>query len=289
MSITLAKAINRLGFLIKEPTGSITAYSTGTVTVSASVTVTGSGTTWLTDIKAGDTFHISAGKYYSVLSIESNTSLTLVEAYAGTAGSGLSYTIKDGRRPDAMKVDDLNNAQRQIVNKIHSYDENYFATTGTISYQSGTELYAFPTTNGVIRKVLLVRRTDTTNEKVLTPITFQKRDKYLLTTTSINTSYLKEVYYLLGNYIGIVPIPTTTATSNVTIHYVPEATDFTTDSSTSVLSDDWYDLLCYTAAIKGTDDLQIHAEQQRLWNEMLTTISDRQVQEPRYVHNMDED
>lgn len=84
MSISLNWALNRYRQIIKEPFYSLPSYSTGTVTVvNGSATVTGASTLWAANAKAGDTFNIAGGKYYHVLSITSDTILTLTETYAG--------------------------------------------------------------------------------------------------------------------------------------------------------------------------------------------------------------
>ncbi len=70
-------------------------YSTGTISVTnASATVTGTGTVWTTALHASKRIEIS-GVSYTVLSVESNTSLTLSAVYAGDADDELSYNITD--------------------------------------------------------------------------------------------------------------------------------------------------------------------------------------------------
>jgi hypothetical protein len=65
---------------------------TGTITATQnSATVTGSGTTFLDQLNVGDRITIASVEYI-IKSIESNTSLTLTAAYAGTTASGLSIT-----------------------------------------------------------------------------------------------------------------------------------------------------------------------------------------------------
>lgn len=76
-------------------------YATGTVTVTyGSATVTGSATTFVGNVEAGDEFGVGAllnsstafpTRWYTVLSVDSNTQLTLSSTYAGSSGSGLSY------------------------------------------------------------------------------------------------------------------------------------------------------------------------------------------------------
>lgn len=284
MSTTLNWGLNRLRQVIREPFSALSTYSAGTVSVTlGSASVTGSGTSWLTNVKPGETFFIAAGQYYHILSVESDTALTLTANYAGTTGSGKSYTVTGGRNTNATLVDELNSAHRLLANEIESLDLNYLAVTGTISYVANTELYALPTTNGVCRQILLVKRTDLSNEKEIYPIVFQERHKYLLESTGIEATDIHEYYYPLGVQIGIVPIPTTAHTNNITVHYLPEATDLTIGTSTIILSDDFRELWVYQAAIGLTDDPAVMGKYQQLHGIMLTTLGPRQLQEGRRV------
>lgn len=71
-----------------------TVYTTGTVSVTnGSAIVTGSGTAWTTSISAGQTFFLPGGTRYTVLSVNSNTQLTLTANYSGTTESGKAYYV----------------------------------------------------------------------------------------------------------------------------------------------------------------------------------------------------
>lgn len=76
------------------------AYRTGTVAVtSGSRTVTGSGTLWAVTVSPGDEFTICdanalpTGGRYEVDTVNSNTSITLVQNYQGSTASGLAYAV----------------------------------------------------------------------------------------------------------------------------------------------------------------------------------------------------
>lgn len=69
-------------------------YKTGTVDVTnASTSVTGSGTLWLVETAAGDMFTRDGATWYEVAAVNSNTSLTLGQPYAGATATGASYAI----------------------------------------------------------------------------------------------------------------------------------------------------------------------------------------------------
>lgn len=72
------------------------AYTTGTISVTnGSATVTGSGTSWSTTTNAevGEYIQLPDLKWYRIVSIASNTSLTIEVSYYGSTASGQSYTI----------------------------------------------------------------------------------------------------------------------------------------------------------------------------------------------------
>ncbi len=84
--------------------GTAASYSTGTLAAaSGSATLTGSGTSWAAANRGrGDVITIpcpnpptcTGGAHYTVLSVDSNTGITLTSAFTGTSGSGLSYLIR---------------------------------------------------------------------------------------------------------------------------------------------------------------------------------------------------
>lgn len=80
-----------------------TTYNTGTATVNATATaVTGQGTTWLTSgLQAGD-FFWAAGFSVRILSVNSNTSLTLAFPWPGVTRTADTYEVRF--TPEATRV-----------------------------------------------------------------------------------------------------------------------------------------------------------------------------------------
>lgn len=112
-------------------------YETGTVTVNnGSAIVTGAGTTWSTNLKAGDEIAIGAtgivnplyatdGGWYVILSVDSNTQLTLTTNYTGTNHAGFAYTgrkLFTGTFKDRWHTDVFYNAPGPV--------DLWFATNG---------------------------------------------------------------------------------------------------------------------------------------------------------------
>jgi hypothetical protein len=97
----------------------MTWYKTGTISVTnGSPTVTGSGTAWLTNVAAGECLPGPDGELYEVLSVESNTSLTLAANYAGSTLTGQSYRII----PSQGYVRDLANQVAALINSYSGFD-----------------------------------------------------------------------------------------------------------------------------------------------------------------------
>lgn len=70
-------------------------YRTGTVSVeNGSTTVTGTLTAWLMAAKVGDAFRGPDSARYEITAVNSNTSLAIFPAYAGSTASGQAYAIE---------------------------------------------------------------------------------------------------------------------------------------------------------------------------------------------------
>lgn len=70
-------------------------YSTGTVTLTqGSTAVIGVGTNWVNaGLKVGDIFTIDRVTLYMIASVNSNTSITLAQAYTGASGNVMNYYV----------------------------------------------------------------------------------------------------------------------------------------------------------------------------------------------------
>ncbi len=88
-------------------------YRTGTATFGATATVTGQGTAWLTNVEPGDQIYNRIGQMAVVLSVDSNTQITLVAPFAGTAQTAQAYSIY--RVPDSVR---LENFSQRMINML---------------------------------------------------------------------------------------------------------------------------------------------------------------------------
>lgn len=88
--------VDKSGFIQKYRGSTNSNYTTGTISVTnGSATVTGSGTSWNTSTNAvaGEYIKLPDGKWYRILSIASDTSLTIETSYQGSTQSGQNYTV----------------------------------------------------------------------------------------------------------------------------------------------------------------------------------------------------
>ena len=73
-------------------------YDTGTIAVANGArTVTGTGTQWVGAVNPGDAIHTPDERQYQVVSVDSNTQLTLSRDYLGASVSGADYEIQPTR------------------------------------------------------------------------------------------------------------------------------------------------------------------------------------------------
>lgn len=93
--------------------------TTGTIAcTNGSTAVTGTGTAWSLTVAAGD-FLFVAGAAYPIASVNSDTSITLAYAFAGSTASGLSYCIANVGTAFSSTVS-LNQNLVTLVNQIET-------------------------------------------------------------------------------------------------------------------------------------------------------------------------
>lgn len=83
----------------------ISSYRVGTASVAnGSASVTGQGTSWLANVQQGDFFIGADGRLAEVLSVNSNTSLTLVTAWPGASQTAGVYFVRFGSAADLVQA-----------------------------------------------------------------------------------------------------------------------------------------------------------------------------------------
>ncbi len=113
-------------------------YRIGTVAVTnGSKTVTGTGTAWVGNVQPGDAWVGPDGGYYEVDVVASNTSLTLVENYAGTTASGAAYKVI----PTQGRVRDLTAQVLQLIQDVGGLESAISVLSGRVGIGTATPVY----------------------------------------------------------------------------------------------------------------------------------------------------
>jgi hypothetical protein len=104
-------------------------YTTGTVTTTTgSQVVTGAGTLFSANVDAGMLFRVGSERVYVVQSVDSNTQITLSEAYQGTTAGGKSYTLK--------AVETATSPYRQVETYATIFDRLLAASGNTLEFSA---------------------------------------------------------------------------------------------------------------------------------------------------------
>lgn len=131
------------------------AYSTGTVSIAlGDTTVVGSGTTW-TDEMVGRYIYLD-GFYYEITARNSNTSITIADAYFGTDLSGYAYVLATVNFNATVRRVTIFNSNTQGLNVNYAFEPNiddvivYECTTGIQIYNTVyPKVYTTSSENGV--------------------------------------------------------------------------------------------------------------------------------------------
>lgn len=122
----------------------------GTVSVAnGSAVIYGAGTTWASDkvTCAGDTFKAPDGRYYEVLSVQSNTQATLASPYLGVTASGQPYAlIHTGLLPAelAVAISDLQSKYLATVSQLYEWETSAAETVPLTNPATGVTEHVIP-------------------------------------------------------------------------------------------------------------------------------------------------
>lgn len=131
-------------------------------------------------------------------------------------------TETDDKLTIASWVRWINASQQYHQGIVLEAAQDYFGSTQTISYVSGTQEYDLA---GNELQIRLIERTDTDPDRIIYPITIN--DRLLREPRYSDWSIFQkpEYSYLWGNMVGIAPKPTETGTDNVSILYIRRLPD----------------------------------------------------------------
>jgi len=187
---------------------------------------------------------------------------------------------------DALILRQVNHAMRYLYTKITEQNENYFATTATINVTSGTERYALPTAS----RILYIERTDLEEDVIVPFIDLSQRWEYLQADAAVEDSM---VIYLLGNQVGILPVPTATVTGLLRVYYVPPVTALVAGTSPPTeWSTDHHEVIAWEAfkriRVRDKEALaEISPVCDKLERALLDATAMRESQQPQMIVHTD--
>jgi len=127
---------------------------------------------------------------------------------------------------------EVNEGYHKVVTAVISVFEDYYLTSATANTVANQQEYALPSDFFKMRRVEINYDVDNTNsvpQRAL-PINIDsvRRD---LANTTLGISVLRNpAYYLKGDVIGFIPIPTKNGTNAIKIWYIKTKTDLVNDS-----------------------------------------------------------
>lgn len=189
---------------------------------------------------------------------------------------------------DPLILRQINHAYRELYAEIVENNENFFATTGTLNYSANTELITLPTNSKILR-IEFTTATGIPTDRRVTFIDLARRDEFLLQVGSAVVQEYQRRVYLLGNSIGVLPVPTSAVTAALRVYYVPPLTALVAGTSPPLeWSTDHHEVIAWGAYMRLlVRDKEMLAEQRptflRLRQLLLNATSAREVQEPQQI------
>lgn len=211
------------------------------------------------------------------------TRVQIVNDLKAMIGTGCEVT-------DSKLATWVNDYYMQIVDEVIKVKPDFFVKSSVTSTVAGQQEYDLPTDfekmrmvniqiDGVWKRVLPMGNADITN------ITTHSD-----TTSNQGFSTAEPRYYIVGDNMGIMPIPSASTASAIRIWYVYTPTELTADSSEPAFPSKYHFIIKYGAYANylDQDDEHVAAERMRLRfdtlvQRMMENVQDTQIDEPKSV------
>lgn len=128
----------------------------------------------------------------------------------------------------------INQRYHRLFSAITTVFEDYRITFATADLVANQQEYTLPADFFKIRRIEInydISNSDSQNQKA-TPVSGVDGIRTQLGDTNGSTILRNPVYYILGDTIGFLPIPTKSGEEAIQMWYVPVLPDLTSDSST---------------------------------------------------------
>jgi hypothetical protein len=180
----------------------------------------------------------------------------------------------------------LNQSAREIRNLIIGQNEDYFATSTTFDFVSGTETYALPA--GGVQRILLVTYTKGTIKRPLRRIPIRRKTEFY--TAQPASTDAVQAYFMQANLIGFASIPRETRASAVRMDYVAPMADLVADGD--LLPGEWtaqqHELVVHggliRAVMRNKELIPVYQPNfDRLYKALIDDMSNRDSQDPKVI------
>ena len=182
----------------------------------------------------------------------------------------------------------LNDAYMQMVDEISKTNPDFFTKTDLDSTVNGTQEYDLPSD---FDKMLMVNlQLDGTWRRVLPLANINAIPIHSRTDSGQGFTEGQPYYYIVGDKIGFMPIPSETTSDNIKLWYVYTPSELSADSDEPAISKKYHHIIKYGAYANylDQDDEHVAAENMRRRFEkrveaMIESMNENQVDEPKSV------
>lgn len=184
----------------------------------------------------------------------------------------------------------VNDAYNQMIDRIIDANPDYFVKSSTTTINADQREYELPSD---FEKMIMVNAQYSGTWKRVRPMgnaDIRRVPKHADTTESSSFTEAEPEYYIVGDNIGLMPIPDTTADSALKIWYVYTPTELSEDSDEPAIPSRYHHIIKYGAYANYLDQDEEHVAAERMRqrfdsyvNRMVENLSDKQVDTTKSV------
>lgn len=190
-----------------------------------------------------------------------------------------------GEATDAELIIWINDYYQYMVDEIQKVTPEYFAKPATADLVGGQQEYELPDD---FSKILLVNQNVGGTWRRVLPLSNINALNVPTTTTSISADAPR--YYIVGDYIGLSPIPQESVDEGLKMWYVYDPAELSTDSAEPAFKSKYHPIIKYGVYANYLDQDDEHASavlMRRQFEDrvekMLESISEQTIDEPRSI------
>lgn len=196
---------------------------------------------------------------------------------------------------DTEVTREINVGYMKVYSAVINDFEEYYSTKSTANSVANQQEYALPSDVYKIRRVEVNYNPSDTNSlpRRALPLSMDEVLRDLGNSAMGITVYRNPAYYMRGNTIGFIPVPTQSGTATITLWYIKTITELSsaTDTIDIPFADRYYDAISLEAAgtllRKGQQEEEVarqyllEAEQRR--QKMMMELKDRAADDAKQI------